>query len=365
MDRPNVAIHVAVYKTSGAKGKEEIKWEETADQITQLVGDEPSIVYCSYAEECHQLATQLCSLGVEAAVYTGQISLKDKLEVYKRVKEKNIQMLIATKAFGVGVDLPGIRHVIHVGLPDNLSLFTQEFGRAGRDGEPAHAHLLVCEYVDMKRLTFWTKKMSDKEKETRMEDFGVIFQFWCQVFSGQCLRQFIRGFFDGDPMDHTPSNSSLPDNCCTGCDVRKQQPLETPVHLRPVARSMLMLSSRGLIKIYEKQLLSWLRGDATTEKSGEWKATHFDQNELDEDDTHGMLQSTTKASAALLIKGALRQMVAKCYVSVSFHTLPNSDIAAKLWSLTDTGRQVAEGTIYTDPLPNPTRVLELLSRFVI
>ncbi len=49
VDRPNVVIHVGLYKTSGAKGQEEIKWDDTANQIIQMVGDEPSIVYCSYA----------------------------------------------------------------------------------------------------------------------------------------------------------------------------------------------------------------------------------------------------------------------------------------------------------------------------
>ena len=248
VDRPNVTIHVGLYKTSGVKGQEEIKWEDTAHQIIEIVEDNPSIVFCSYAQECYQLASTSCTLEVEATVYTGEISLNNKLEVYKRIKEKKIQILVATKAFGVGVNLPGIRHVVHIGLPENLSLFAQEFGRAGRDGEPAHAHLLVCEYVDMKRLIFWTKKLSDKEKAARMTDFAVVFQFWCQIFTGQCLRQFIRSHFDGvhDPRDSgSPASTGI---CCTGCKVRQRQLLEIPIHLRPVTQAIQTLESRGLRK---------------------------------------------------------------------------------------------------------------------
>lgn len=84
------------------------------------------------------------------------------------MKDKKIQILVGTKAFGLGVNLPDIRHIIHIGLPENLSLLVQEFGRAGRDGNQAHAHILICEYLDMKKLNFWTKGLSDREKQARV-----------------------------------------------------------------------------------------------------------------------------------------------------------------------------------------------------
>ena len=54
-------------------------------------------------------------------------------------------MVIATKAFGLGINIPNIRHVVHVRLPERLSLWMQEFGRAGRDGEQAYADLFFFE----------------------------------------------------------------------------------------------------------------------------------------------------------------------------------------------------------------------------
>ena len=66
----------------------------------------------------------------------------------------------------MGVSLPDVRHIIHVGLPENLSTWVQEFGRAGRDGHKATATLLICESQDLKKLQFWTKNASRQEQET-------------------------------------------------------------------------------------------------------------------------------------------------------------------------------------------------------
>ena len=106
-----------------------------------------------------------------------------------------------------------------------------------------------------------------------------------------------------------------------------------------------------------------MRGDTATEKSGEWKATHFDQSDLDTDETHGSLRNSTKNAAALIIRGALRQMVSLGYVSITFQSLPNSDIAVKLWSLTEAGRQVADGVLEIPQQPNPSQIIETLSRY--
>ncbi len=170
-------------------------------------------------------------------------------------------MLVATKAFRVGVNLPGIRHVVHVGLPENLSLFAQEFGRAGRDGKPAHAHLLVCEYVDMKRLILWTKKLSDKEKAARMADFAVVFQFWCQIFTGQCLRLFIRSHFDDVRDSALTASPPCTGICCTGCGIRQRQLLETPVHLRQVAQTLQTLELRGLLRSTKSRFSAGCEGN--------------------------------------------------------------------------------------------------------
>ncbi len=72
---------------------------------------------------------------------------------------------MATKAFGMGVALRNIRKIMHIGLPGNLAEWVQESGRAGRDGEPAEAHLFVNENEDLKKHGFWTRDMDPSSDE--------------------------------------------------------------------------------------------------------------------------------------------------------------------------------------------------------
>jgi ATP-dependent DNA helicase RecQ len=70
------------------------------------------------------------------------------------MKDNEIEIVLATKAFGLGINIPIIRHVVHVGLSESLSLWMQEFGRAGRDGLQAYAQLLICEREDFKKVQY-------------------------------------------------------------------------------------------------------------------------------------------------------------------------------------------------------------------
>lgn len=359
VDRPNVTIQIEGYKLKTTKEvRPEEKWENTVHQIIQLVQAELAIVYCAYPEECNNVCTALCNLDVVAACYTGKISLKDKQEIYKRVKEKEVQILVATKAFGIGLDLPDIRHIVHVGLPENISLLTQEFGRAGRDGNPAHAHLLVCEYLDLKKLNFWIKNLSDREKSARMKDFAAVFKFASCIFSGRCLRQFILGYFEDNstPLQHSTENP-----CCTSCDIKSKATLEEIVLIRTLSQVLVLLGSKGLFKVYEKQLVAWVTGDKTS--TSVWMATYFNKADLDQEVTYGCeSHSPNKAQLKSMIRGVLRQMLSLGYVSIDFQYLPGSEIMAKQWSISESGRRVAEGDEEVPLLPNPIKVFNHLQR---
>ena len=100
------------------------------------------------------------------------------------MSKKDTQILVSTKSFGSGVNLRGICRIIHVGLPENIPQLVQEIGRAGRAGEVARAHLLICEYLDMKKLNFWLKNLSDKEKHARINDFKDVYLLYSSIFAG-------------------------------------------------------------------------------------------------------------------------------------------------------------------------------------
>lgn len=104
---------------------------------------EPSIIYVRNRKSCHDVATQLQALGFKATYYHGGLTTREKETNMKMWIDEKAQVIVATNAFGMGIDKPNVRTVIHIQLPENPENYYQEAGRAGRDGKKSHAVLLV------------------------------------------------------------------------------------------------------------------------------------------------------------------------------------------------------------------------------
>jgi len=102
----------------------------------------PGIVYARSRQRCEELATFLRSQGVDAAAY--HAGLPNRSEIQDRFMAGKVAVVVATIAFGMGVDKADIRFIVHFGLPDSVEGYYQEIGRAGRDGQPAHCVLLYA-----------------------------------------------------------------------------------------------------------------------------------------------------------------------------------------------------------------------------
>jgi ATP-dependent DNA helicase RecQ len=178
------------------------------DQLVRFLarqGGEPGIVYALSRKRVEEIAAGLAARGVAAAAYHAGLAAAVRQDVQERFIRDELQVIVATVAFGMGIDKPNVRYVVHYDLPKNIEGYYQETGRAGRDGLPSEALLLFgAQDVVTARLLI---EGSANETQRRIEShkLNAMIGF---AESLTCRRRVLLGYF-GEERDAD----------CGNCDV--------------------------------------------------------------------------------------------------------------------------------------------------
>ncbi|WP_426063515.1 RecQ family ATP-dependent DNA helicase [Flavobacterium sp. DSP2-3-1] len=139
--------------------------EDKLFRIEQILkkNPQPSIIYARNRKSCLDISSQLNSLGFKATYYHGGLSSKEKDRNMQSWMNEEVQVIVATNAFGMGIDKANVKTVIHIQLPENMENYYQEAGRAGRNGERAFAVLLTSPSDSIQAQSQFINILPDKK----------------------------------------------------------------------------------------------------------------------------------------------------------------------------------------------------------
>jgi ATP-dependent DNA helicase RecQ len=199
-DRPN--IHLAVAAKDNAKR-----------QLLAFLDDhygESGIIYALSRRTCEELATFLASKGYQAVAYHAGLSSDQRMDAQDRFMRAKGIIVCATIAFGMGIDKPDVRFVFHADLPSSLDAYYQEIGRAGRDGRPAHAHMVFgMGDIAMRRRFIEENDADDAHKRRELRRLDALVSY---AETTGCRRVGLLAYFGED---------TLPCGNCDGCQSPK------------------------------------------------------------------------------------------------------------------------------------------------
>ncbi|MFO7577056.1 MAG: DNA helicase RecQ [Pelovirga sp.] len=167
--------------------------------------DEAGIVYCLSRKRVEEVADRLAADGVKAAAYHAGLDADRRRRVQEAFLRDDLQVIVATVAFGMGIDKPNVRFVVHYDLPKNIESYYQETGRAGRDGMPAEA-LLLFGYGDI-AISRGLIERGNHPEQMRIE-LHKLNAMVSYAEAGICRRRALLGYF-GENTDKDCGNCDI------------------------------------------------------------------------------------------------------------------------------------------------------------
>ncbi|MEG3858483.1 DNA helicase RecQ [Microcoleus sp. herbarium12] len=205
----NPYIHVASFNRPNLYYEVRPKTKHSFAEVLQIIQKKggSGIIYCLSRKKVDEVAYKLQQNGIQALPYHAGMSDVDRSTNQTRFIRDDVQVMVATVAFGMGINKPDVRFVIHHDLPKNLEGYYQESGRAGRDNEPSHCTLFFG-FGDVKTIEYIIEQKPDEqEQRIARQQLRRVINY---AESSDCRRTVQLSYFG----DSFPGDCGNCDNCC-------------------------------------------------------------------------------------------------------------------------------------------------------
>ena len=233
LDEPNVFISSFERKNIHYKVEAKEQVSKQIEQVLKTHAGECGIIYCQTRNKVDTLTKNKQKKGYHAIAYHAGLTSIQREKAQKKFERKDDIVVVATIAFGMGIDKPNVRFVCHNGLPKNIENYYQETGRAGRDGEPSFAYMFygMDDFVISKSFID-NSEMSQEYREISLNKLKMMLEL-CELNS--CRNKFILNYFGEEAKDE-----------CDHCDIcsNEVESFDATTHAKKVLSTIYYLNSR-------------------------------------------------------------------------------------------------------------------------
>ena len=195
-DRPNLFFSV-------------IRTPKRMDYVVHYVrqhANENGIIYCATRKDVDRVYENLTRAGIKVGHYHGGLSDEVRREMQNAYADDKLQVMVATNAFGMGIDKSNVRYVLHYQMPRNMESYYQEAGRAGRDGAPAECILLYSgQDVQVHKYLIEQSIETPERQEVELRKLQSMIDY---CFCSNCLRKYMLNYFGESTVWTTCDNCS-------------------------------------------------------------------------------------------------------------------------------------------------------------